>query len=147
MTIRYSWRLSQTEHLSSSLISAVDDVWVLYTSHLQASTPISKRFLRESLSIANAAVPITCHGSSDLITYGLTEDQLINWIVSNVERLCFRRISLNYQTSCADLTDVTVNFSSSELKKTFALNFFREYQKQKLGTKNLGVCIFSYSGC
>ena len=60
------------------LISAVDDVWVLYTSHLQASIPISKLFLRELLSITNATVPITCHGSFDLITYGLTEDPLIN---------------------------------------------------------------------
>ena len=39
-----------------------------------------------SLSITNTTVPVTCHGSFDLITYGLIEDPLINWTVSNIDQ-------------------------------------------------------------
>ena len=44
-------------------------------------------------------------------------DPLINWTVSNIERLCFSWSPLKDPTSCADFTDLTVNFSSSEVKK------------------------------
>ena len=63
--------------------------------------------------------------SFDLITYGLTEDQLINETVSYVERLCFRWSPLTDLKLCADSTDATINFSSSEFKKKqFAFNLF-----------------------
>ena len=92
--------------------------------------PLSRRFLRDSLSITNATVPIISNRSFDLITYGLTEDQLINGTVSYVERLCLSWSALKDPTLCADLADATINFSSSEFKKKqFALNLFREYWK------------------
>ena len=40
--------------------------------------PLSSRFLKESLSKTNATVPVTPDRSFDVITYGLTEDPLIN---------------------------------------------------------------------
>ena len=88
-------------------------LWIIFESYI----PLSRQFLRESLSITNATIPITSDRSFDLITYGLTEDWLINWTVSYVKGLCFSRSPLKDQTSCADLTDVTINFSSSKLKK------------------------------
>ena len=101
-------------------------LWIMFESYI----PLSRQFLRESLSITNATIPIKSDRSFDLITYGSTEDWLINWTVSYVKRLCFSRSPLKDPTSCADSTDVTINFSSSELKKQeFVLNFFREYQK------------------
>ena len=128
--------LSQTEYLALLLISAVDDVWVLYSPHLQASIQRSRRFLSESLSIS-ATVSITCHGSFDSITYGLTEDPLINWTVSNVERIFLNWSPLNDPTSRAYLTDFTISFSLSELKKKqFVINFFAENRQQNLGTYN-----------
>ena len=65
----------------------------------------------------------------DLRTYGLTEDSLINKAVSNVTRLCFSWSPLKNLASCADLTDVTINYYSSEIKKKFFLNLFGEYRK------------------
>ena len=101
-------------------------LWIMFESYI----PLSRQFLRESLSITNATIPVTSDRSFDLITYGLTEDWLINWTVSYVKRLCFSRSPLKDPTSCADSTDVTINFSSWELKKQeFVLNFFREYRK------------------
>ena len=89
-------------------------LWIMFESYI----PLSRQFLRESLSITNATIPITSDRSFDLITHGLTEDWLINWTVSCVKRLCFSRSPLKNPTSCADSTDVTINFSSWEFKKT-----------------------------
>ena len=124
--------LSQTEYLALLLISAVDDVWVLYSPHLQASIQRSRRFLSESLSVS-ATVSITCHGSFDSITYGLTEDPLINWTVSNVERIFLNWSPLNDPTSRAYLTDFTISFSLSGLKKNSSLLI----SLQKIGSKTL----------
>ena len=45
-------------------------LWIMFESYI----PLSRQFLRESLSIANATIPITSDRSFDLITYGLIED-------------------------------------------------------------------------
>ena len=76
----------------------------------------------ESLSITNATVLITSEGSFDLVTYGMTEDPLISWTVSYVEILCLLwNIML-----CGDWADVSVNSSSSELKKNSLFSIFLE---------------------
>ena len=104
-------------------------LWIMFESYI----PLSRQFLRESLSIRNATIPVKSDRSFDLITYGLTEDWLINWTVSYVKRLCFSRSPLKDPMSCADSTDVTINFSSSELKSKSLFLIFLE----NIGNKNL----------
>ena len=104
-------------------------LWIMFESYI----PLSRQFLRESLSITNATIPVKSDRSFDLITYGLTEDWLINWTVSYVKRLCFSRSPLKDPMSCADSTDVTINFSSSELKSKSLFSIFLE----NIGNKNL----------
>ena len=104
-------------------------LWIMFESYI----PLSRQFLRESLSITTATIPIKFDRSFDLITYGLTEVWLINWTVSYVKRLCFSRSPLKDPMSCADSTDVTINFSSSELKSKSLFLIFLE----NIGNKNL----------